>query len=75
MSAIDAIHAALPAMIQQKWGRIILNTSTSAREPIEGLTLSNAYRPGLLVVLNENSLDHFGVKAAEITERKFIRIG
>ena len=55
MSAIDAIHAALPAMIQQKWGRIILNTSTSAREPIEGLTLSNAYRPGLLGLMKSLS--------------------
>ena len=48
---IDAIHAALPSMQNQKWGRIILSTSTSAREPIPRLTLSNAYRAGLLGVM------------------------
>lgn len=47
MSAIQAIQGTLPHMKKQKWGRIILSTSTSAKQPISELTISNAYRPGL----------------------------
>ena len=55
MSAIDAIKAALPSMQKQKWGRIIMSTSTSSREPIPALTISNAYRSGLLGVMKSVS--------------------
>ncbi|WP_316357325.1 SDR family NAD(P)-dependent oxidoreductase [Candidatus Neptunichlamydia sp. REUL1] len=51
MSAIQAIHTALPHMQKQKWGRIILSTSSSSKQPIPELTISNAYRPGLLGVM------------------------
>ena len=40
----------IPAMRENKWGRIVNITSTTSRQPIEGLTLSNAYRPGILGV-------------------------
>jgi 3-oxoacyl-[acyl-carrier protein] reductase len=48
LSAIDSMKEALLFMKAQKWGRIILSTSSSAKQPIEGLTLSNALRSGLL---------------------------
>lgn len=48
LSAVDAIQAALPGMRERRWGRIVLVTSTSAREPISGLTISNGLRPGLV---------------------------
>jgi 3-oxoacyl-[acyl-carrier protein] reductase len=48
MSAIDSIQTALPAMELQKWGRILLVTSTAAREPIVQLNVSNGFRAGLL---------------------------
>src|SRR5262249_52812876 len=48
LSAVDAIRAALPAMRKQRWGRIVLITSTSAKEPIPGLTVSSGLRAGLL---------------------------
>jgi 3-oxoacyl-[acyl-carrier protein] reductase len=48
MSAVDAIHAALPGMRQRRWGRILLITSTAAKEPIPGLTVSSGLRAGLL---------------------------
>lgn len=38
----------LPMMAQKKWGRIINILSTSAKEPIAGLTLSNMARPAVL---------------------------
>jgi 3-oxoacyl-[acyl-carrier protein] reductase len=48
MSAVDAIQAALPGMRQRRWGRILLITSTAAKEPIHGLTVSSGLRAGLL---------------------------
>ena len=57
MSAIQAIQAALPHMQKQKWGRIILSTSSSSRQPIPELTISNAYRPGLLGVMKTVAME------------------
>jgi 3-oxoacyl-[acyl-carrier protein] reductase len=38
----------LPGMRERRWGRIVNVGSSSTREPIAGLALSNAHRPGLL---------------------------
>ena len=54
-SAIDSIKAAAPGMIEKKWGRIIMSTSTSSKEIIPNLTLSNAYRFGLMGVMKSLS--------------------
>jgi len=48
MSTIRLIQEAIPSMKQQKYGRIVLITSTSAKQPIDNLLLSNSYRAGLL---------------------------
>jgi 3-oxoacyl-[acyl-carrier protein] reductase len=48
MSAVDAIRAALPGMRERRWGRIVLITSSAAKEPIPGLTVSSGLRAGLL---------------------------
>jgi 3-oxoacyl-[acyl-carrier protein] reductase len=48
MSAVDVINGVLPAMKEQKWGRILLVTSAAAKEPIASLTISNGLRAGLL---------------------------
>ena len=37
----------IPGMLSQKWGRIIINTSITAKEPSVTLLLSNVYRAGL----------------------------
>lgn len=47
LSAVEAIRAALPSMRAQKFGRIILVTSSAAKEPIPHLTVSNGLRAGL----------------------------
>jgi 3-oxoacyl-[acyl-carrier protein] reductase len=44
MSVVRLIRAVLPYMRQQKWGRIINLTSTSIKQPILGLLLSNSLR-------------------------------
>jgi len=57
MSAIGAIKTVAPQMIERKWGRIILSTSTSSKEIIPNLALSNAYRFGLMGVMKTVSLE------------------
>ena len=47
LSAIRLAKLVLPGMIAQKWGRIINITSISAKQPIDGLILSNTVRAGL----------------------------
>lgn len=48
MSAIRLIERVIPGMKKRKFGRIILSTSISAKQPIDNLLLSNTYRAGLL---------------------------
>ncbi len=48
MSAVNLSALALPYMKEQRWGRIINITSIAARQPIDGLILSNAVRAGVL---------------------------
>jgi len=63
-SAIDAIQAALPAMCERKWGRIIMCTSTSSKEPIPDLAISNGYRAGLIGIMKTVSQE---VAADQVT--------
>ncbi len=48
MSVVRLIQAALPHMRRQGGGRIINLVSTSVREPIEGLILSNSIRSSVI---------------------------
>lgn len=57
MSAIHSIREALPGMREQRWGRIIVVTSVTAREPIPTLAISNVLRPGLHGLINTLSKD------------------
>lgn len=41
-------EAVLPGMRERGWGRIVNVGSSSIHEPIDGLALSNVYRPGAL---------------------------
>ena len=47
LSAIRLAKLVLPGMQREGWGRIINITSVSAKQPIEGLLLSNTVRAGL----------------------------
>lgn len=44
MNVVRLVRAAVPHMRQKGWGRIVNVTSLSAKQPIEGLLLSNAFR-------------------------------
>ena len=47
LSTARLIRSALPYMKSAGWGRIVVITSTSVRQPIAGLLLSNTIRPGI----------------------------
>ncbi|MBW8773095.1 MAG: SDR family oxidoreductase [Gemmatimonadetes bacterium] len=48
LSTVSLFRAALPGMLERKWGRLMVVTSLSALEPIQGLILSSGSRPGVL---------------------------
>ena len=48
MSTVRLISGVLPHMREQKWGRIAIVTSSSVKQPIENLLLSNTYRVAIL---------------------------
>ncbi len=48
MSMMRLSQAAIPHMKKQKWGRIINIASIAARQPLDGVTISNALRPAML---------------------------
>lgn len=54
------IEAALGGMTERGWGRIVNVASTSVREPIPGLALSNAHRMATVGLLKTLSSEHAG---------------
>jgi 3-oxoacyl-[acyl-carrier protein] reductase len=48
LSTVSLFRAALPGMIERKWGRLLVITSISALEPVPNLILSSASRAGVL---------------------------
>ncbi|HUU01171.1 MAG TPA: SDR family oxidoreductase [Myxococcota bacterium] len=48
MSAVYLCRAAAPQMIERGWGRIVLMTSISVKQPIDGLILSNSVRAAVV---------------------------
>ncbi len=47
LSTVRLVRAVLPSMRARRWGRIITVQSSSVKQPIAGLLLSNALRPGV----------------------------
>lgn len=48
MNVVHLVRAAIPHMKLRSWGRIVNITSLSAKEPIDGLVLSNTLRPAIV---------------------------
>jgi 3-oxoacyl-[acyl-carrier protein] reductase len=47
LSVVRLIREAIPSMRERRWGRILTIQSVSIKQPVEGLLLSNAIRPGV----------------------------
>ena len=47
-SAVNLTRAVLPGMKERRWGRILNITSIAAKQPIEGLMLSNSLRAAVV---------------------------
>jgi 3-oxoacyl-[acyl-carrier protein] reductase len=48
MNVVRLVRLCLPTMRQRRWGRIVNITSISAKQPIDGLLLSNTFRPAIV---------------------------
>ncbi|HEY5257481.1 MAG TPA: SDR family oxidoreductase [Candidatus Baltobacteraceae bacterium] len=48
---IELANGALPAMRERGWGRIVALTSSSVKQPIDNLALSNAFRVALVAAM------------------------
>ncbi len=47
MSVVRLCRAVLPTMQQKQWGRILIDTSFTVKQPLENLILSNSIRAGV----------------------------
>lgn len=54
---LELTDAVLPAMAARGWGRIVALTSSSVKQPIANLTLSNAFRTALVAALKTLSVE------------------
>jgi 3-oxoacyl-[acyl-carrier protein] reductase len=56
-SMLELTYAMLPQMLSHRWGRIVALTSSSVKQPIPNLTLSNAFRSALVAALKTLSIE------------------
>ena len=54
---LELVDGVLPAMRAKNWGRIVALTSSSVKQPIPTLALSNAFRIALIAALKTLSLE------------------
>jgi 3-oxoacyl-[acyl-carrier protein] reductase len=57
LSTVRLIRQVLPSMRKRRWGRILTIQSVSVKQPVEGLLLSNAVRPGVAGLVKTLSVD------------------
>ena len=53
VTPMQILRRVVPGMRERGWGRVVSVSSSAVREPIQGLQLSNAYRPGVVVAFKE----------------------
>jgi 3-oxoacyl-[acyl-carrier protein] reductase len=54
---LELVYAVVPAMSARSWGRIVALTSSTVKQPIPDLVLSNAFRVALVSALKTLSLE------------------
>ena len=50
LSVVRMVRGVLPGMVERGWGRILINTSFTVKEPAPGLILSNVFRTGVMAL-------------------------
>jgi 3-oxoacyl-[acyl-carrier protein] reductase len=60
LSTVAMCEAAVPAMCERGWGRVVAITSMSVRQPIPNLILSNTARSGVTAFLKTLALEVAG---------------
>ncbi|MGY1826953.1 MULTISPECIES: SDR family oxidoreductase [unclassified Blastococcus] len=60
MSTVRLIRGVLPHMREQSWGRIAVVTSSSIKQPIENLLLSNTYRVAVVGLAKSLAIEFAG---------------
>ncbi len=58
LSVISLVHAFLPAIRRQGWGRIIASTSITVKQPAANLALSNVARVGVVAFMKTLAGEH-----------------
>lgn len=48
LSAVHLCREAVPQMVKRRWGRIVMMTSISVKQPLDGLVLSNSVRAAVV---------------------------
>ncbi len=56
-SMLQLVHGVLPGMRERRWGRIVALTSSSVKQPIPSLALSNIFRTALISALKTASTE------------------
>ncbi|HEY3676407.1 MAG TPA: SDR family oxidoreductase [Candidatus Tumulicola sp.] len=56
-SMLELTYAYVPKMVAREWGRIVALASSSVKQPIPNLTLSNAFRSALVAALKTLSIE------------------
>lgn len=54
---LQLVHGVLPGMRERRWGRIVALTSSSVKQPIPSLALSNIFRTALIAALKTASTE------------------
>lgn len=57
LSVVRLIRAVLPYMKRKRWGRILTIQSSSVKQPVDGLLLSNGVRPAVAGLLKSLALE------------------
>ena len=60
LSSVRLFRGVLPHMREQRWGRIVTVASSSIKQPIDNLTLSNTFRVGILGLAKSLALEVAG---------------
>ena len=71
---LEIVYGVIPSMTARGWGRIVALTSSSVKQPIPNLTLSNAFRIALVAALKTLSIEvaHHGITVNSIATGRIL---